>query len=149
MNLYMGSSVYITQTPCDVPDVLWLQNQANVFVIQKRLRPGQLMVVNNGTMHNVVNVGNVTTSMAWNTLPPSLLQTAWHQMHQNRQCKVPSKILLQELVYRAHKQDIAESQACWEDLLDAQRFVFENRVFFHQSIQEEQLTEFYWCDMWW
>jgi len=133
-----------------VPDLEWLQSQEGIYTFSISLKPGQLMMVNSQAAHMVTNVGpGPTTSMAWNVLPPYFLQRSWEQMHRNRALGIESKILLQELVFRAHLQKICPERTnpCLADLFDAQKHVLESTVFQERTQLDALEGEFLWCDL--
>lgn len=125
-----------------VPDLDWLSAQPGVHVLTTRVGPGQLILVNSQRLHMVTNVGpGITTSVAWSMLPPTLLSEAWDQMHRNRQMRVASKVLLQELVSRRE-----ERGACWDDLMNAQQYLF-SMIPKARHEQCEELKDFLYCDI--
>ena len=151
-----------------VPDTEWLSQQyPELSVVNVDIGPGELVIVNCQTPHTVTNIGTpsaetlvvelkkrrldsgctstITSSVACNILPPACLSDAWKQMHHNRQLGVSSKVLLQELVWRAMRNGVQVAKLCFQDLCEAQLCVFESK--FPRRIHHEQVDDFYWCDL--
>jgi len=133
-------------TDLSVPQVKWLQKQPGIQVVTVNVDPGQLMVVNNNVPHMVVNTGRPTASVAWNVSRPCDLQMAWDKMQKNRKYGIASKILLQELIWRAMHYGVKEANPLFQEMYQAQKVLFQASDIKH-VYAPLQPHQFEWCDL--
>ena len=140
-------------------DVDWLKKQDGVSVEIFEQQPGQLIVVNSNTLHQVENLEGPTSSIAWNALPVELVSECWKTFHLNRSIGISSKILFQEIIYRdmVHLESPRNSIVeVFKEMLDSQKNLFESEIAPMGMLSELKntridtknfISDFLWCDV--